>query len=665
MRSSRIPRLGAALGLVALLGVAPAHAAGVLRPIGTQYQAIEIVDHAVEVVINNGFARTKVTQIFHNPNSEALDAVYEFPVPPDAALSEMNIEFGDNVLHGEVVGSDEAQEIYDEQAAAGNQAGLGTQETYQRFEFSIAGIPADGDATMSFVYYEPVPIDTGVGRFLYPLENGGTDESAEFWTGQESDSVGHFSFDLTLKSAAPISEIRVPDVDDVDISDLGNGVHTIHFEASQGDLSEDVVAYYRLRDDLPGKVEVVPYRGESGGLGTFMLLVTPGIDLPAIEHGTDFTYVLDFSGSMQTKIDTLRAAVAQALSELGPEDRFRLIGFSDTAFEIAPLQEASPENVEAAVATLSSQGLLGGTNLYEGLRVGLDNSDPERVTSIFLVTDGVANTGIVDAVRFDALLRESDFRVFGFLMGNSANWPLMEIVTEASGGFYAPISNQDDTLGQVLLAKSKLTHESLHSAKLALSGIEISDTTDFNFGKVYRGQQLAVFGRYAEGGNAELTLSAMLRNRGLDYSLEFTFPELDEDSPELERLWALQMIHGIQKQGLLGLISAEEAAARVRELGIAYQLVTEQTSMLVLDDEGFEQAGIERNNLARTDLEHEAQGSSSGQPPTNNSVGSLGSDSSADLSSSSYGGALDPMTLALFGFALLGVARRRDERSRR
>lgn len=45
-------------------------------------------------------------QTFHNANAKAIDAVYEFPVPPDAALSEMTIESGDHVLHGEVVARD-------------------------------------------------------------------------------------------------------------------------------------------------------------------------------------------------------------------------------------------------------------------------------------------------------------------------------------------------------------------------------------------------------------------------------------------------------------------------------------------------------------------------------------------------------------------------------
>ncbi|MEZ5364030.1 MAG: hypothetical protein R2748_17245 [Bryobacterales bacterium] len=46
-------------------------------------------------------------------------------------------------------------------------------------------------------------------------------------------------------------------------------------------------------------------------------------------------------------------------------------------------------------------------------------------------------------------------RVFGFLMGNSANWPLMRTIADSSGGFYTSVSNADDIVGQILLAKDK------------------------------------------------------------------------------------------------------------------------------------------------------------------------------------------------------------------
>ncbi len=76
------------------LSLAPAAtllAAGTLSPLGSPEAPVRIVDHHVDVVINNGFAKTEVTQTFFNPNDTDLEAIYSFPVPRSASLSEFSI----------------------------------------------------------------------------------------------------------------------------------------------------------------------------------------------------------------------------------------------------------------------------------------------------------------------------------------------------------------------------------------------------------------------------------------------------------------------------------------------------------------------------------------------------------------------------------------------
>src|SRR5690606_17538390 len=100
------------------------------------------------------------------------------------------------------------------------------------------------------------------------------------------------------------------------------------------------------------------------------------------------------------------------------------------------------------------------------------------------------------------LLRDRDARFFGFLLGNGANWPLMELMCEASGGRYRAVSNSDDIVGEILLAKNAVAYESLRDAKLTIDGVDTFDVSNFRIGKIHRGQQLALFGRYESGGSA-------------------------------------------------------------------------------------------------------------------------------------------------------------------
>ena len=112
-------------------------------------------------------------QTFYNPNGVDLEAIYSFPLPKSASLSEMTIYLGELEIEGEVLEKEEATRIYEEERDQGGNAGLASKNDYQTFEFAVSPVPAQGETRIRFVYYQPLKIDTGVGRYIYPLEEGG------------------------------------------------------------------------------------------------------------------------------------------------------------------------------------------------------------------------------------------------------------------------------------------------------------------------------------------------------------------------------------------------------------------------------------------------------------------------------------------------------------
>jgi Ca-activated chloride channel homolog len=591
-------------------------AAGTLTPKGSAHAPVQLRDHNADIVINNGFARVEVQQTFFNPNSNSLEALFSLPLPKSASLSEVTIFTGEKEIHGEVLPKEEARKAYEEEKSKGNDTGKAEKNGIQSFEFTVFPVRPQAETRIRFVYYQPLEIDTGVGRFVYPLEDGGTDDAGlSFWDRNEKVD-GNITINLELKSAWPVTDVRVPGFETAAATQrLGDGHYKVTLTRQNESLNRDFVFYYRLQDNLPGRVEVIPYRADRDKPGTFMMVVTPGLDLQPITHGADYCFVLDVSGSMQGKVHTLGKGVAKALQSLKPQDRFRIVTFSNSAKDITGgFQNATPENLGAALELVGNLRTEGGTDLYDGVQMGLKHLDADRATSIVLVTDGVANQGIVSPKSFRELLKQHDVRVFGFLMGNSANWPLMRTICQASGGFYAGVSNDDDIVGQLMLARSKITHECLHDASLKVSGVKIVDETDEFIGKVYRGQQLVIFGRYEKAGTATVTLKAKLTGADKTYTTAFTFPEIDNDNPEVERLFALNRIEMIEDQQNAGLLPESEAKDGIEALGVKYQLVTDHTSMVLMSDESFAERGIDRRNKARVTEERRAQAARAAQP---------------------------------------------------
>ncbi|MBT6456902.1 MAG: VWA domain-containing protein [Gammaproteobacteria bacterium] len=612
-------------------------AAGLLTPSNAQFSVLEIKTHDVNVIIEDGFAITTVEQVFSNPHSQDLEAVYSFPVPEKAAVAEFTVWIDGKPVIGEVLEKQQAREVYRAEKQAGRDAGLMQKDEYKTFDMKVSPVRAGQDTRIRFVYMQPADVDTGMGRYVYPLEEGGVDEQKfSFWTATETVQQ-QFSFNLALKSSYPVEALRFPNQSQAVISQKSAGEWSANLTSSgsnpqveQGQqvnamqpafkLDKDLVVYWRHQAGLPGSVDLVSYKPEGARKGTFMLTLTPGDDLKLVEEGRDWIFVLDISGSMNGKYATLVDGVQRALSKMNSNDRFRVVLFNNRAQELTQgYVNATPEMVKHYSDSLLQVTPGNGTNLYAGLKNGLRGIDADRTSSIVLVTDGVANVGETHQKKFIKLLAKKDIRLFTFIMGNSANRPMLQTLTRVSNGFAISISNSDDIVGKIMEATSKVTHQSLHGVELSIRGVKTSNVSPKKISSLYRGQQLVIFGHYWGEGLADIHLSGKISGEKKDYSTQIEFPATANAHPELERLWAYSSIQDMMQE-MNDFGEDADLKQAVTDLSIEYGLVSNYTSMVVVRDEVFESLGIKRFNKQRVENEKQTQSKRSTQTPVSRRV---------------------------------------------
>lgn len=680
-----------------LLIGANSFAAGILTPVNQQAPSPQIQQQHVNVVVENSYAITTVEQMFYNPHNQDLEATYSFPVPEKASVSELTLWIDGKPVIGEVLPKKQARIIHQQEKAAGRETALTEQKQHYRFETHVSPIRAQQETKIRLVYIQPTHIDTSIGRYVYPLAEGETDDQAlSFW---ENDATVHeqFSFNMQIRSGYPISGVRLPKHSQAQVQQLSAqewqisfANHTVPTAANEGEpsnetleqsaanpankphafqLNEDIVVYWRLADDLPAAVDLTSYRAANKERGTFMLTLTPANDLGVITQGRDYAFVLDMSGSMAGKYATLVDGVNRAIQKLQPNDRFRIFRFDDHASELTKRWvNATPESVQQWSQQLTQTTVGGGTNLYAGLERALDALDSDRSSSIVLVTDGEANVGTTEKSQFLKLMQQHDVRLFTAVMGNGANRPLLEQMTKVSNGFAVSVSNSDDIAGKILEFTSKAKHQALHDLQLRIDGVKTADISPKTLASLYRGQQLVVMGHYWGDGAATITLSGKLAGETKHYQTQINFPKQDTLHPELERLWAFASIEALQEE--MTYFAEEDASDRqqaITDLAVEYGLVTDYTSMLVMREEQFEQHGIERNNKQRRDTETQAA-----QQRQNQAVSSSRADTAQPMfsgSRSSYsgggsgGGAFGQLELLLLtlGLLLVGFSRRKHK----
>jgi len=629
--------------LIASFAVPPLHAAGLLTPESSGLPALDLNSHKVEVTIEDGYAITSIEQKFFNPHNQDLEAIYSFPLPEKASAAEFTLWIDDKPVTAEVLEKKRAKQIYEEEKAAGRDSALAEKDSYKTFELKVSPVRAGQQTKIRFVYIQPITIDTGLGRYVYPLEDGGVDEeSLAFWTANDKVKQ-EFEFKLIVKSAFPVDAVRLPNHPQAQATQTRPGEWSIMLasnvnahanlenagleEAGQNSsaadvysLDKDIVVYWRHAQGLPGSVDLIAHKTDESGRGTFMMVVTPGDDLPKIEEGIDWVFVLDISGSMNGKYATLAEGVKQGLQKLRSTDRFRIILFNDRTREITSgYVSATVENVSRYIKRVEETAPGGGTNLYAGLKDAIKSLDSDRTAGIVLVTDGVANVGETEEKAFLKLLEKTDVRLFTFIMGNSANRPMLTNLTKVSNGFAQSVSNSDDIVGNILLATSKITYQALHGVEVKIKGVKVRDLTPEKIGSLYRGQQLIMFGHYWGDGVADITIKGKISGTEKIYNTVFSFPETATDNPEIERLWAFATIADMkQEMEMFG--EKADIKQAITDLALEYGLVTDYTSMLIVSEERFQELGIKRMNKQRLEIEQTAQQTRAARPAQDRQV---------------------------------------------
>ncbi|PUB88118.1 MAG: hypothetical protein DBP02_00030, partial [gamma proteobacterium symbiont of Ctena orbiculata] len=158
-------------------------AAGLMTPKSGNLPQLEIRQHHVEVTIEDGYAVTSVEQVFFNPNNAELEAIYSFPVPEKASVGEFTYWIDGKPISGEVLEKQRARDVYQQEREQGREAALTEQDSYRTFDSHVYPVRPQQDVRIRLVYLQPAHLDSGIGRYVYPLEEGGVDEQRlAFWS---------------------------------------------------------------------------------------------------------------------------------------------------------------------------------------------------------------------------------------------------------------------------------------------------------------------------------------------------------------------------------------------------------------------------------------------------------------------------------------------------
>ncbi len=549
--------------------------------------------HRVTVTIEDQVATTRVDQVFVNEGRHEVEGTYIFPLPEDATISEFSMWVDGEKLEGQVLERDEARSIYEDIVRRRRDPALLEYVGRDAFQASIYPIPPGGERRIELEYSEVLQIDNGLVEYVYPL-------NTEKFSPRPLEEV---VVNVTVRSNEPLKAIYSPS-HDVDIVRRGDYNAVAGYEEYGVKPDRDFVLYYTVSQEDIG-VNLLSYRPGGSGNGFFLLLAAPNVDVDAQEViAKDVLLVLDVSGSMRgEKIEQAKEALSFVLDNLNSEDRFNIIAFSTSTRSYAHDLVPADERGEARdfVARLEANG---STDINRALLEALSMADGDRPTIVIFLTDGLPTVGEVEIERIIDNVGQAapeNARIFPFGVGYDVNTALLDTIAANQRGASGYVRPEEAIDEKVSAFYAKVSTPLLADIEIDFGEIRVEDIYPYPLPDLFAGTQLVMVGRYAGGGETEVTLQGEVNGQPQTFRYEDVWFERSGGEEFIPRLWATRKIgYLLQQVRLHG--EQEELVDEIVDLSIRYGIITPYTSFLVEETEmALREEG--RDEIAMTVME--------------------------------------------------------------
>ena len=588
----------------------------------------------VKANIAGFIARVTVTQTFHNPYDEKIEAVYVFPLPHTAAIDDMTMTIGERRIVGLIKRRAEAQAIYQEAIQQGKTASLLEQERPNIFTQSVGNIQPNDEVRIEISYVDVLDYDMGTYEFHFPMVVGpryipGTATSKkpklpDALKGKIGESEAPLDgppegADPSGTGVSPDTN-RVPDASRItppvlkpghrtahDISlavslDAGVPIQDIqitnHTAAVERAGATGATAVLSPADSIPNKDFVMKYavagkKPEMAVLahatapeqGYFMLMIQPKLDAKLAEAPPrEIVFLVDTSGSMSgAPTKKVKETMHHFLRRTKPNDTLQVITFASWADKLFKKSvPATQMNIEHALNFTQLVRGGGGTEMLKAIKLVLNEPiDPERVRIVVMLTDGYIGNEAEIIAEVDKRAGDQ-IRFWAIGVGSSPNHYLIDGVAKHGGGMAKVLELNTDPGPLVAEIADRIHRAQLAKIKIDWNGLSVYETYPRRIPELWAGRPVIMFGRYGPGGSKEIQLSGSAEGKPLKYKLHVTLPDAQPTHDVLSKAWARRKIEDISAQ--LYAADAPEIIEEITDIALNHRLMTQYTSFVAVDE---------------------------------------------------------------------------------
>ncbi|HAB19356.1 MAG TPA: VIT domain-containing protein [Verrucomicrobiota bacterium] len=375
-------------------------------------------------------AHVELDQIYHQTAAQALDCLYSFPLPAEAAVHRCEFHVNDRVISARVEELQKARELYDEARRSGKRAALLEGERANLFTLNLANVQPEDLVVVRLAYVQTlervgrerrlrIPFCPGIrycpGRPLMGANQGRgvVDDTTQV---PDASRISPPRIDALHRDAAYLSIDGVLKISPPDFGGPTTRSHLLRttIETNQVRVELDQEGAVPDQDfllgwELPTVLNLSPRAWTTprdGWTYSLVELRAPVESVGIRREPLDVYFLLDRSGSMEG-IKWVKACQAsdRLLKRLGEGDRVQVTCFESRFRDLLPRPQSATEFARAwPTDRIVQLGTEGGTELLPALQhvvTQVEANGKGRKPILVLITDGqVANEQVVvEALR--------------------------------------------------------------------------------------------------------------------------------------------------------------------------------------------------------------------------------------------------------------------------
>ena len=529
---------------------------------------LKTFDLAVDV--DDSFATAVAEQVFFNPGGFLAEADYFFPLAEGSVPTGLQLRMEGRYEGGNLLTRDRARSIYEGITRRSRDPALLECVGKDVYRCRVFPVPANGDAGVKFSWRQPLASDGAMRRLVLPLDASRFNRMP----------VGRCSIEVRIRSRGPLQALVCP-THEVEIERRGLREAVVRLNARNATLAGDLVLAW-ADDEAPIGAVVTSYK-RPGRSGWFLLSLDAAFAREKQrEAPRDVVLAVDTSNSAGREgVDAASAAVADAAADLRPSDRFAVVGFGSEVRLLQDFTAPGPDTARQLRALLSREPVAGRTRLGAALLGAAEVAAEGRPgTGIVVLTDGRPGGTGDDPAQVARAIAASGHRVGTVGVGERLDAVVLDEVGECGHGSSAYATKESGLDDGVRRALRNTRVVPLTDVEVQVEGV--NDLYPRALTMLQEGQSLLLAGRYARGGELDVTLRGCVAGEVVERVVRVRLQE-DGGDPAVARLWAARAIGQLMDDARRS-SDPERYRGRIEQLGRQYGIVTPYSSMLVLEE---------------------------------------------------------------------------------